>query len=117
MKKTILVVDDEMVIAETMSYILSQHGYKVITAFNAQSALELTNEEKPDLLLSDVMMPGITGVELATKLKACHPNLAVILISGHNNSFKDLPEGHGFTLLAKPVGPTAMLQAIGRLLA
>jgi len=102
------VVDDERVIADTLSVILSRSGFSVQTAYNAEGALELARMVPPQLLLSDVMMgPGMDGTELAMTMVKLVPNCKVLLFSGHAAT-RDLLErarelGHDFTLLTKPL--------------
>src|SRR6185437_10338972 len=113
-KPLALVVDDERVIADTLSIILSKNGFATMTAYNAAQALELASAATPDLLLSDVMMdPGMDGTELAMKLVERCPGCKVLLFSGHSAT-RDLLEksrsaGHDFTLLSKPLHPADLL--------
>jgi DNA-binding response OmpR family regulator len=113
----VLVVDDERVIADTLSIILSRNGFLVQTAYNAESALDLARVIPPQLLLSDVMMgPGSDGMQLALELRKSHPDCKVILFSGHAATH-DLIEkasllGHTFTLLTKPLHPADLLAGI-----
>src|ERR1700760_4909339 len=78
----VLVVDDERIIADTLSIILSRSGFSTMTAYEGDTALKLAMANPPQLLISDVMMPGITGVELAIALTAAIPNCKVLLFSG-----------------------------------
>jgi len=116
-RPVVLVVDDERVIADTLSIILSKNGFSVLTAYDGESALELTNAVPPDLLLSDVMMgPGMDGTELAIATVAAFPGCKVLLFSGHAAT-RDLLEkargaGHSFTLLTKPLHPADLLARI-----
>jgi DNA-binding NtrC family response regulator len=117
-QRVVLVVDDERVIADTLSVILSRSGFSVLTAYNATSALELARNVTPDLLLSDVMMgPGMDGTQLAIEMVKHYPNCKVLLFSGHAAT-KDLlakahEGGHDFTLMTKPVHPADLLKRIG----
>lgn len=116
----ILVVDDERVIANTLSIILSRSGFSTMTAYDGESALELARTIPPDLLISDVMMPGMTGVELAIAVTKAIPGCKVLLFSGQAAT-ADLLEkarhaGHDFTVLTKPVHPTDMLWRISKCL-
>ncbi len=114
----VLVVDDERVIADTLSVILSRSGFCVLTAYDACSALELARGITPDLLLTDVMMgPGMDGTQLAIEMSKSFPECKVLLFSGHAAT-KDLlakarSEGHDFTLMTKPVHPADLLKRIG----
>ena len=117
----ILIVDDEKVIADTLSIILTHAGFITITAYDGISALRIANAITPQLLISDVVMPGITGVELAIMLTQSIPNLKVLLFSGQASTVDLLEKarrsGHHFTALTKPVHPTDMLKRISECLA
>ena len=113
----VLVVDDERIIADTLSIILSRHGFLVQTAYDAESAMDLARVIPPQLLLSDVMMgPGPDGMQLALELMKLQPDCKVILFSGHAATHdlieKARNEGHTFTLLNKPLHPAALLSSI-----
>jgi len=112
----VLVVDDERVIADTLSVILSKNGFAVITAYSGESALELAGVVPPELLISDVAMPGMNGIELAIALVQSIPDCKVLLFSGQASTVdlldKARHEGHHFTLILKPVHPTDLLTRI-----
>jgi len=120
-RPVVLVVDDERVIADTLAIILSRSGFATFTAYNGTSALELARIVSPALLISDVVMPGMTGVELAIALGELVPNCKVLLFSGQAATADLLREaresGHDFTTLSKPVHPTDMLRRISECLA
>jgi len=110
----VLIVDDERIIADTLSMILSRSGFAVLTAYDGQSALELARIVPPELLLTDVMMlPGMNGVELAMAISETVPDCKILLFSGQAATVDLLAHardtGHNFTLLTKPVHPTALL--------
>jgi len=120
-RPVILIVDDERVIADTLSVILSRSGFSTVTAYDGTSALELARKVSPQLLISDVMMPGMTGVELAIMVTRTIPNCKILLFSGQAAT-ADLLEkarhaGHNFTTLAKPVHPSDMLKRVNECLA
>src|ERR1700747_2739947 len=81
-KPVVLIVDDERVIADTLSIILSKSGFTTMTAYDGATALNLANESSPDLLISDVVMPGMTGIDLAITMKYSFPECKVLLFSG-----------------------------------
>lgn len=83
MSKTILVVDDEKDIRTSLSGILEDEGYQVVTAASGLDALETAREDLPDLVLLDIWMPGMDGLETLEKLKTLFPYITVIMISGH----------------------------------
>jgi len=79
----ILVVDDEEPVVDLLTDILEDQGYAVITAHNGRVALQLAQEQHPDLVISDVMMPFVDGIELTKRLRAGNStrNMPVILMS------------------------------------
>ena len=83
MSKTILVVDDEKDIRISLTGILEDEGYQVLTADNGIEALECARLELPDLVLLDIWMPGMDGLETLERLKILFPQVTVIMISGH----------------------------------
>jgi CheY-like chemotaxis protein len=118
LQRVVLVVDDEHIIADTLSIILKKSGFCVLTAYDAGSALELARGIAPDLLLSDVMMgPGLDGTQLAIEMTRSYPDCKVLLFSGHAAT-QDLlararETGHDFALITKPVHPSDLLKRIG----
>ena len=119
-RPVVLVVDDERIIADTLSIILSKSGFTAMTAYNGESALKLACAIKPDLLISDVVMPGMTGVELAIVITETIPGCKVLLFSGQAATVDLLEKarhnGHDFTTLTKPIHPTDMLRRISECL-
>jgi DNA-binding response OmpR family regulator len=119
-RPVVLVVDDEKVIADTLSIILKQSGFSALTAYDGRTALQLASDFKPDLLISDVMMPGMTGIELAITLTQLVPRCKILLFSGQAATVDLLEDarslGHDFTTLTKPVHPTDMLKRISECL-
>lgn len=115
----VFVVDDEQVIASTLAAILILHGYAATFFTSPLAALAAARSEAPDLLISDVAMPGLSGVDLAIQMKAQYPECKILLFSGQAAT-QDLLEdarnqGHSFQLLQKPVHPSVMLLKIGAL--
>ena len=83
MSKSILVVDDEKDIRISLTGILEDEGYQVMTAASGVEALESARQDLPDLVLLDIWMPGMDGLETLEKLKTLFPQVTVIMISGH----------------------------------
>ncbi len=83
MNKTILVVDDEETIRQSLKGILSDEGHEVLTAPSGEESLRIIGEELPDLVLLDIWLPGIDGIETLQRIKASYPHIQVIMISGH----------------------------------
>ncbi len=83
MSRTILVVDDEKGIRQSLHGILTDEGFEVISAKNGDGALMMVAEELPDLILLDIWLPDIDGIEVLRRIKNDYPYLQVIMISGH----------------------------------
>jgi two-component system nitrogen regulation response regulator NtrX len=83
MNDTILVVDDEVSICQSVKAILSDEGYQVLVAGSGEEAIKAVEEEMPQLVLLDIWLPGIDGLETLKAIKAAHPNVLVIMMSGH----------------------------------
>ena len=84
MKKVkVLVVDDEAIVRESLSDWLKEAGYQVFTAGNGYEALELIEKEKPSVMIADLVMPGMDGIELMKKAKERQPGLEVVIITAY----------------------------------
>lgn len=112
----VFVVDDEKVIAETLTIILNQSGFQAESFTNPIEALEGARTSTPDLVISDVMMPEMTGIELAVAMKNEYPECKILLFSGQAATADLLKaareQGHEFHLLMKPVHPADLLRNI-----
>lgn len=80
--RRILVVDDEQLVRNLAVQVLERAGYAVVSAGDAQRALELLESDEVDLVVSDVVMPGLSGVELLSELRDRQPELPVLLMTG-----------------------------------
>ncbi len=83
MNKTILIVDDEKDLCTILADSFSQDGDRVLTAHNGNRALQLTRTERPDLVLLDIRMPGMDGIEALKKLKSVEEEIPVIMFTAH----------------------------------
>ena len=83
MARTILIVDDEETILQSLEGILTDEGFEVIRAESGLVALEKIEEVMPDLVLLDIWMPGMDGIETLVKIKETYPHLQVVMMSGH----------------------------------
>jgi DNA-binding response OmpR family regulator len=112
-RPVVLVVDDESVITDTLAEILNRSGYTAIPAYDAEEALETALMMPPELLLTDVMLPGMSGIELAVKVKRIFPDCKILLFSGQAATSDMLAvasrDGHRFDLLTKPLHPKDLL--------
>ncbi|HET8841324.1 MAG TPA: response regulator, partial [Ktedonobacteraceae bacterium] len=88
MSRKILVVDDEAVLLETIAYNLEQAGYRVITAADGASALEAVRQEKPDLVILDLMLPVIDGLEVCRQLRrddTQQPRIPIMMLTAKSD--------------------------------
>jgi CheY-like chemotaxis protein len=112
-KPRVLVADDEQVIANTLVIILNQAGFEARAVYSGEKAIEMLDSFQPDMLISDVIMTGMTGIEAAIEVRSRLPQCKILLFSGQAAT-ADLLEraraqGHEFEILAKPVHPTDLL--------
>jgi len=82
---SILIVDDEPSILQSLSGLLSDEGFEVATASNGYEALKIIDKESPDLVMLDIWMPGMDGIETLKAIKQDNPLIQVIIITGHGN--------------------------------
>ncbi len=111
---TILCVDDEDVPLFLRKRVLEKSGYEVITANSARQALATLESSKVDVVLSDQLMPEMTGTQLAKIIKQSRVQLPFILISGVNEMPPDI--GYADVFISKLEGPVALCQKIAELL-
>jgi DNA-binding response OmpR family regulator len=109
----VLVADDEPVIADTLVIILNQNGFEAHAVYSGHKAVEAAQALKPNMLISDVMMPDMNGIDAAIQIRAMLPGCKILLFSGQAST-ADLLEGaraqgHDFDILAKPVHPQELL--------
>ncbi|SRR5579875_2826703 len=112
-KPRVLVADDEQVIANTLAIILNQAGFDARAVYSGEKAVEAIDTFRPDMLISDVIMTGMTGIEAAIIVRSRLPQCKVLLFSGQASTAdlleKARAQGHEFEILAKPVHPTDLL--------
>jgi DNA-binding NtrC family response regulator len=112
-KRVVFVVDDEAVIAETLATILTQAGFQASAFDRPENAIAACAEQTPHLLITDVAMPGMTGIELAIHFRKTQPGCKVLLFSGQASTAdlleKARSQGYDFDMLAKPVHPSDLL--------
>jgi len=83
---TILIVDDEYVIADILGYALEDEGYSVVKASNGRKGLEVLERDRPALVITDFMMPIMDGIEFAQCIRDRKPDLPILLMSGAQGS-------------------------------
>ena len=115
----VLVVDDEEVIANSLTLIIRSQGHEVRAVYNAAEAIASAEESSPDVLISDVVMPGLNGIELSTYFATHWPACRVLLMSGNASTTGLLEDarrhGHELEFIAKPVPPQDILNFLGNI--
>jgi len=115
-KPKVLVADDEPVIADTLAMILNQSGFEARAVYSGERALELAGTFKPEMLISDVIMGGLNGIDAAIRIQALLPGMKVLLFSGQAATAdlleKARAKGYEFEILAKPVHPQDLLRKL-----
>jgi len=115
-KPRVLVADDERVIADTLAMILNQSGFEARAAYSGETVLELAPTFKPDMLISDVIMADLNGIDTAIRIRAILPEIKVLLFSGQAATAdlleKARKEGYEFDILSKPVHPQDLLSRL-----
>ena len=114
-KLSILCVDDERVALTLRKLVLEDHGYEVATAGSAAEAMRVLGSRNVDLVLTDQLMPGVSGTELTKSIKQMRPSLPVVLISGVNEIPPDADSADMF--ISKVEGPVEMCRKISAILA
>jgi DNA-binding NtrC family response regulator len=110
----VLIVDDEHVIASSLAAILRTHGFEAISVYSGYSALETAFAWIPDVVISDILMPGINGVDAVLSMARRLPKAKFLLFSGHARSHGNVSRaqdrGLRFVFLQKPVPPQSVLE-------
>jgi nitrogen regulation protein NR(I) len=110
----ILVVDDQPGVCYSFKRILSRHGYEVITASSGEGAIEKVTKENPALVIMDIAMPGLDGLETLKRLKSLHPGLTVIMMTAYSTSEKAITamKYGAFDYLTKPFDNYKLLSLV-----
>ncbi len=112
----VFVVDDHPIIASTLADILRLSGFDAAWFTDPRDALAAASSNCPDVVISDIEMPRLSGIELAIRLKQLHPGCNILLITGHPD-YLDLLDpaeklGHHFHVLQKPIAPGKLIAEI-----
>ena len=112
----VLISDDERIIADTLALILNKDGFETRAVYTSKNALELAAQFQPDMLISDVLMTDINGVDAAIQMRAILPEIRVFLLSGQPATADMLARSQaqnlGFEVLVKPVHPHDLLERL-----
>lgn len=118
MYPAVLIVDDESSIIDSLEGILSDEGFEVIHAFNGYEALKKIDSHSPDIVLLDIWMPGMDGIDTLKEIKHHHPTLPVVMITGHGSieSAVDATKSGAFDFLEKPLSIDKVILTINNAL-
>lgn len=112
-KINVLVVDDQKIVADSLAWILNLAGFNACTAYSGSEAISHAIEHPVDILVSDVSMDGMSGIEAAIEIRKLLPTCKVLLVSGNFNNSDMLYVPHApvpdFGILAKPVHPSVII--------
>jgi DNA-binding NtrC family response regulator len=112
----VLIADDERVIADTLGIILRTNGYETQSVYSGETAVEAAKQMKPDILITDVVMGKMNGIEAAKLIQGQLPDCRVILFSGNASTWDMIRDsrtkGQHYELLTKPMHPAALLQQL-----
>jgi DNA-binding NtrC family response regulator len=110
----VLIVDDEPLIADSLAIILTQNGYHAVACHDAEMALKRLSDIRPDVLITDIVLPRMNGIDLAIKIKKGWPDCKVLLFSGQYDIDHLLALSHiskyDFGVLNKPLSPAMLLK-------
>jgi two-component system, NtrC family, nitrogen regulation response regulator NtrX len=118
MYPAVLIVDDEITIIESLEGILSDDGFEVIHAFNGYEALKKIESDSPDIVLLDIWMPGMDGIETLREIKKKFPSIPVVMITGHGSieSAVDATKSGAYDFLEKPLSIDKVMVTINNAL-
>jgi CheY-like chemotaxis protein len=110
----VLIVDDEKIVADSLVMILKARGYEATAVYSGEGAVDAAAGLEPDVLISDVVMDGMTGIETASEILKIAPSCRVLLLSGHIRTADLLKDaemhGYQFEILPKPIHPSVLLE-------
>lgn len=114
-KTKVLVVDDQAIIADTLALILNQSGFEATAAYRGHEAVRRAAQSPPDVLLIDIVMEDMTGIDAALAIGKAHPRCRILFISGHGDAagmMDRYARGLQCTLLPKPLRPEDLLAVL-----
>ena len=120
-KANVLLVDDEALVLSGWKFSLESAGYRVKTALSGDDAISMIEDEKPDIVFTDLVMPRMNGVEVCRNIKAMHPDIEVVLVSGHpaeidKHLMDFLKAGGKDVYLRKPLFKEEIIEAAGKII-
>ena len=113
-KPVVLVIDDDVMLADTLAEILRLHGFDSTALYSGEQAIELVESYQPDIVLSDIRMRRVDGIEAAKQIRQLHPECRVILFtaSAVDSATKQSIKNLGFEFLQRPLHPDDVLSTL-----
>ena len=113
-RRTVLVIDDDRILADTLAQILRLNGFQPVALYSGEEAIELVERLQPDIVLSDIRMSRVDGIEAAKRIRELHPECRVILFTAHpvSAAMRHMIHGLDFELLQRPLHPEEVLTAL-----
>ena len=109
----VLIADDEKIIADTLAIIIRNSGFSVTPVYSGTRAVEAATKLRPDVVICDIRMPDMNGVDVANRISQILPTSKIVLCSGHTEAQGGLESTHAgglkFVFLPKPVSPAVLL--------
>jgi DNA-binding response OmpR family regulator len=111
-KPKVIVIDDQRLIADTLAEILNQNGYDAARVYSGEEALETVHRSEPDVVLSDVRLHKLDGIQTAVRIRSLHPACRIILFSASHISDAEQAriDECGFEFLHRPLHPKEVLK-------
>ena len=116
---TILIIDDDSGVSRALAMLVDKDGHRALVASSAEEGLEAAERERPAAVFMDVRLPGISGLEALSKMRALLPDSPVLIMTGHGtlSTAVEAVRNGAFDYLAKPLSVEAARAALGRALA
>ena len=115
----VLVIDDEHLIADTLALILNLKGFEARAVYSGQQAIEIARSMRPHIVLSDVMMRGMSGIDTASEIVRLFPRCHIVLFSGQASTTDLLKRaresGHDWDIWQKPLHPTTLVERLNKI--
>ncbi len=115
-KTRVLIADDERLIADTLAMILNKDGFDARAVYTCRNALEVAPDFQPDMLISDVLMADLNGLEAAIMMRKILPGIRVFLLSGQTATAEMIAQSQasdlGFEVMVKPIHPRELLSRL-----
>ena len=113
-KTKVLIIDDEKDLCFLFKKILTPEGYTVLTALNGYDGIKINQKSKPDIILLDLKMPGINGIETLRRIRKKDPDVIVIIITGYGDAetIRDAAELNVYEYMAKPFNNETVMKIL-----